>query len=180
MNRRTLEEAAAIAGEHLTPADKVERAFRDARIARAVAQRKYEESHELIPRLASVAQAHHVQSRVARSSENSEWQCGVAQRFSEVFPDATATIGLFLHTVSFDMKRALPIPEWANWLAVCGSGSVEVCEKRPWHAQPIYGPCWHPNMGTAQRIGTVSPRPDWREKLCPLTEAAWKEWRNER
>ena len=178
MHRRTLEEAAAIAGEHLTPADKVERAFRDARIAKAAAQRMYEEWHE--KRRAQIRRAS-AENALLPPLELPPHRGGIDLREclerrlvtalgcggSIVYDGGMRRVSHLSFTCDDEEVR---IPPWANWLAVTSEGCVVVYFSRP-HVVVNY---WE---GNPMFLASVQPRTDWRDTLCPLTEVAWKEWR---
>ena len=194
--RRTLREAIEIAAGHRTPADKLEREFRDRRKCEAFAQRRCDREHETLLNHRTIARR--------KAAGESEYPPGITtntvgaanggtvagpgmhendmlKRIQSVFDGQVTGLSASngrVGTIACAGGGSVPVPEWANWLAIDEDGHVylhECCpviEDRARYWFSVYPP----DQTQMESITKIGYRPDWRDTLCPLTEKAWKEW----
>lgn len=195
--RRTLREAIEIAAGHRTPADKLEREFRDRRKCEAFAQRRCDREHETLLNHRTIARR--------KAAGESEYPPGITtntvgaanggtvagpgmhendmlKRIQSVFDGQVTGLSASngrADSIVFAKGSSVPIPEWANWLAVDESGLVRVCSHAP-SICPGEAYTWYMLQNDQGKsfsaLTSIGYRPNWRETLCPLTAKAWKEW----
>ena len=188
MTRRTLQEAIDIAAGHRTPADNLEMRLRQERVDEKAWQRHKELEHEI----AGILGVQECPPGIVTNTVGAAVGVTVAgpgQHENDILKRIQSVLGGQVTGLSASNGRAdsivfakgssVPIPEWANWLAVDESGLVRVCSHAP-SICPGEAYTWYMLQNDQGKsfsaLTSIGYRPNWRETLCPLTAKAWKEW----